>query len=317
MKIDEYCSNYFDFCSEYANGPWEMYNLWNNDSKTNFLATLKCLSYCTVVIPVFLGFMYGVACGVSSLCGRVTKKNEDSEQDEKVNKASKENLQPEPNKRNIAICKKLRDYTGDLTASQKSNLKASFNDEEDLSIRYKSTGPSITIKKQDILHSNSQVIINSASTDLKKGTGIDEKIHDKGGQEYARAHQELKDQYPSGYISGHAALLESGKELNVSHQVDNVIVVVEPKGETTTEKEKALYSCYYNSLAVADKKKKNTIAFPSISTGFPKDRAAAISLKAIYDFINANPNTSIKRISIHVEGQDAKSVQKLFEVATK
>ena len=70
----------------------------------------------------------------------------------------------------------------------------------------------------------------------------------------------------------------------------------------STSKETELYSCYFNALILTEEQKKKSIAFPSISTGiygFPKERAAAISLKAICDFVEKFPNSSLKTISIH------------------
>ena len=97
-----------------------------------------------------------------------------------------------------------------------------------------------------------------------------------------------------------------------------MIVVAGPSGESNPQKENELYSCYYNSLILAHHEKKEEIAFPSISTGkfkFPKDRAARISLKAIYDFICAYPETRLKTISIHFLPSEKKSNLEEYEKA--
>ena len=89
--------------------------------------------------------------------------------------------------------------------------------------------------------------------------------------------------------------------------IDKVIVVAGPQGATDPQKENELYSCYYNSLVLAHSQNKISIAIPSISTGifgFPKERASAISLKAIKDFISKNPETTLKNISIHILSDD-------------
>lgn len=52
-----------------------------------------------------------------------------------------------------------------------------------------------------------------------------------------------------------------------------------------------LAACYSNSLALAVEHNFNTVAFPSISTGayrYPPEEAAAVSLKAIEDFLTAD-----------------------------
>ena len=104
-------------------------------------------------------------------------------------------------------------------------------------------------------------------------------------------------------------------DLIQKYNIENVIVVAGPQGVTTPSKEAELYSCYFNTLLLADKQNKTSIAFPSISTGifgFPKDRAAAISLKAIQDFVDKHPNTQLKTISIHYLPNDPISDLEIF-----
>ena len=54
-----------------------------------------------------------------------------------------------------------------------------------------------------------------------------------------------------------------------------------------------LASCYRESLQLAVEHGSRSIAFPSISTGaygFPVERASQVALRAIRDFIMANPD---------------------------
>jgi O-acetyl-ADP-ribose deacetylase (regulator of RNase III) len=159
----------------------------------------------------------------------------------------------------------------------------------------------VIVWNQNIFESGAQVIVNAANTHLGGGGGIDGAIHRAGGEPYAEAHRALQSKYDSKYVEGYAAMIDSGL-LKETYNIDNVIVVAGPQGESTPEKEDQLYSCYYNSLILAHANKRNSIAFPSISTGifgFPKDRAAHISLRAISDFIKEYPDTTLKTISIH------------------
>ena len=53
-----------------------------------------------------------------------------------------------------------------------------------------------------------------------------------------------------------------------------------------------LADCYRNSLQIAVDQGIRSVAFPSISTGvysFPKDKAAGIALRAVNQFVEANP----------------------------
>lgn len=195
-----------------------------------------------------------------------------------------------------------RDFTGDLTLAQKQELTADFEDENRLRITFLNHAHiHVTIRREDLFESNAQVIVNAANTYLGGGGGIDGAIHSKGGSAYAHAHYQLQTLYRARFIEGHAAMLCSG-QLKEDYRIENVIVVAGPQGAATGAKESQLYACYLNALVLADKQGKQSIAFPSISTGifgFPQDRAAAISLKAIYDFLEQNPKTVLKTISIH------------------
>jgi O-acetyl-ADP-ribose deacetylase (regulator of RNase III) len=106
-------------------------------------------------------------------------------------------------------------------------------------------------------------------------------------------------------------MIESGL-MKQRHQIERVIVVAGPTQGSTPEKDAALYSCYYNSLVLADRGNYTSLAFPSISTGrfgFSKERAAAISLKALYDFIQAQ-DTTLNQISIHfLENESYENLQ--------
>jgi O-acetyl-ADP-ribose deacetylase len=158
-----------------------------------------------------------------------------------------------------------------------------------------------TIRRQDIFTSKAQVIVNAANTHLGGGGGIDGAIHEQGGAEYARAHHELQILCNASYVEGHAAMIDSGK-LKKKYNIENVIVVVGPQGAACPSKETELYSCYFNTLTLANEQGKTSVAFPSISTGifgFPKDRAAVVSMKAIQDFVDKYPDTQLKTISIH------------------
>lgn len=197
----------------------------------------------------------------------------------------------------------VRAYTSDLTQPQKTHIKAHFIDDYTLKISFQQFPLlDFTIRRQNIFNSQAQVIVNAANNHLGGGRGIDGAIHAQGGDSYAKAHRALKEEYKSNYVSGYAAMIDSGA-LKQKYHIDNVIVVAGPSGgQPNPQKENELYSCYYNSLLLAHSQNKTSIAFPAISTGifgFSKDRAAHISQKAVYDFFNQHPNSSLKAVSIH------------------
>lgn len=203
----------------------------------------------------------------------------------------------------IPLKNEIAFFPGTLTPSEKIGLSSGFIDDHTLAILFqKYPEIAFTIRQQDLFLSGAQVIVNAANIRLEGGGGIDGAIHKNGGDEYARAHHELQTLYQGKYIEGHAAMISSGA-LKATHKIDNVIVVAGPRGpDINPDKEQALYSCYFNALALAAEQGKASIAFPSISTGifqFPKNRAIAIALKAVKDFLDAYPETTLKTISIH------------------
>lgn len=165
----------------------------------------------------------------------------------------------------------------------------------------------ISIRNQNIFKSSAKVIVNAANSHLNGGGGIDGAIHSNGGPSYKKGQLVLRALYDANYTSGHAALIPSG-ELKEKFKIESVIVVNGPAAKKATHDNRArLYSCYFNSLVLADAKKVESIAFPAISTGifgYPKDEAAEISLRAIYNFAIQNPNTTVKTISIHFQDDE-------------
>jgi O-acetyl-ADP-ribose deacetylase (regulator of RNase III) len=154
------------------------------------------------------------------------------------------------------------------------------------------------------LESKAEIIVNAANNSLgiEGNTGINGTILREGGEIYQTHHLAVQTKYGSNFPSGYAAKIPSG-ELGF----DGVILVVSPNvrgqtGPTTDQQNNEFYSCYYNSLWLADEAKAKSIAFPLLGTGaycFPRGKAAEISLQAIKDFIADYPDTSLKEISLH------------------
>lgn len=205
---------------------------------------------------------------------------------------------------------KVRHYTGDLTPAEKKELQAKYSEATTLRISMPGEpAKTLEIRVQDMFKSGAQVLVNAANSHLGGGGGIDGAIHEKGGKEYAAAHAQLKQKYRSQYPSGFAEIISSGALRDL--HIENVIVVAGPMAGLTRyslhRSKDELYSCYYNSLLLAHTQGKTSIAFPAISTGifgYPTKGAAQISLKAWYDFIKQYPDTSLKTISIHFQGDE-------------
>ena len=163
-----------------------------------------------------------------------------------------------------------------------------------------------SIRGQDIFQSGAEVIVNAANIISVEEAVLMDLIHSKGGNRYAQEHRKLQTHYNSNYVNGYAVMITSGSiaTTNDTNSIKNVIVVAGPIYDQSKlqEQKDQLYSCYYNSLVLAHVNNKKSIAFPMISTGifrFPKDLAASISLRAVKDFCDKYPDTTLKTISIH------------------
>ncbi len=217
-------------------------------------------------------------------------------------------------------------YPGDLNASEKfeiptnvaANVPLVKNDDTHLDLRCKkSPDVRISIRRQNIFQSGAEVIVNAANDHLQGGGGIDGAVNAAGGAKYSALQRGLRSipEYNAKFVTGHACMIDSG-DIKSKYGIEHVIVVAGPNVNGVEAKDLSpycteLYCCYYNSLMLAHHQGKKSIAFPAISTGifgFPKDRAAEISLRAINDFLSQYSDTQLKNISIHFLPSDPESV---------
>ncbi len=138
----------------------------------------------------------------------------------------------------------------------------------------------------DITALEVDAIVNAANTQLKGGGGVDGAIHKAAG---SVLHEECmriinkKGSCPTG-----DAVITKAGNLPCKYVIHTVGPVW--YGGVNNE-EKLLARAYYNSLALAKKKKIKSIAFPNISTGvygFPKQRAAEIAVQEVLNFLDMN-----------------------------
>ncbi len=152
----------------------------------------------------------------------------------------------------------------------------------------------INLIKGDITKINTDAIVNAANSSLLGGGGVDGAIHRAGGKTILEECIAIRNKQ-GGCNTGEAVITTAGN-LPAKFVIHTVGPVWNGDKE---EKKKLLANCYCNSLALAESKKLTSIAFPNISTGiyhFPKDKAAAIAVNTVIDFIKANKNTTIKEI---------------------
>ncbi len=149
----------------------------------------------------------------------------------------------------------------------------------------------------DITKLSLDAIVNAANSSLLGGGGVDGAIHRAAGPELLAECRTLH-----GCKTGEAKITK-GYNLPAKH----VIHTVGPIYSGSEQDPVDLYNCYRNSLELAKKNGLHSIGFPGISTGvygYPKEEAAHTALKAIGDWISANPEYDMRIVIVSFSRSD-------------
>lgn len=139
------------------------------------------------------------------------------------------------------------------------------------------------IIRNDITKLNVDAIVNAANSRLMAGGGVCGAIFKAAGENKL---QKACDKI--GFCGIGEAVITKGFDLKAKYIIHTVGPVY---GKNPADEEQQLYSCYVNSLELANKKGIQSIAFPLISSGiygYPKAEALKIASRAIKDFLSKN-----------------------------
>lgn len=137
----------------------------------------------------------------------------------------------------------------------------------------------IIVQQGDITKVKADAIVNAANSSLLGGGGVDGAIHRAGGPAILEECKEIRK--IQGECHTGKAVITTAGNLDAQYVIHTVGPVW--KGGNQGEHDK-LRQCYENSLALAEKHKLASIAFPNIATGvyhFPKDHAVEIAFDVI------------------------------------
>lgn len=148
----------------------------------------------------------------------------------------------------------------------------------------------IKIIKGDITKQKVDVIVNAAKKNFLGSRGVDGAIHRAAGPNL------IEDRKAFGSCQIGTVKVTKGYNLPAKY----VIHAFSPAyGQERGQEARILKNCYLNSLKEADKLKIKSIAFPCISTGsycYPKEEAAGIAYKAVKEFLETHPDTSLEEV---------------------
>ena len=152
----------------------------------------------------------------------------------------------------------------------------------------------LDICQGDLTAMKVDAIVNAANAHLAHGGGVAAAISRAGGP---AIQQESNDWVRSHGPVGHAKpAYTSGGNMPCKY----VIHAVGPVWGSGQEEEK-LAAAVNGSLALADKLKLTSIAFPAISTGifgFPKELAASIFMGVIPDYFEDQPHGTLQQVML-------------------
>lgn len=165
---------------------------------------------------------------------------------------------------------------------------------------------SIHLWQGDITRLKIDAIVNAANSQMlgcfyPLHRCIDNAIHSAAGVQLREECHQLMLRQGHEEPTGQAKITKA-YNLPCKHVIHTVGPII-PNGIPTKTQMEQLASCYRSIMACADENGLESVAFCCISTGefrFPNQLAAKIVIKTVSDYLNGNPNCSVKHIVFNV-----------------
>lgn len=151
----------------------------------------------------------------------------------------------------------------------------------------------------NIVHQDTDAIVNAANSSLLGGGGVDGAIHRAAGPELLAECRKLRDR--RGPLPPGQAVMTGGGKLQARYVIHTVGPVW--NGGKINEAQ-ILESCYCNAMAEATRHGCRSIAFPSISTGafgYPVEPAARIAVRALTRLLHNAASVNLARFVLFDE----------------
>lgn len=149
----------------------------------------------------------------------------------------------------------------------------------------------IAVTLGDITTMVVDAIVNAANAELRGGGGVDGAIHAAGGPAILAACRAIVAE--RGPLAPGEAVITGAGRLPADHVIHTVGPIW--GAEPPEVQDQQLASCYTTSLVLADAHEARSVAFPNISTGvygYPKDRAAAVAVAAVREYLTGPSNVT-------------------------
>ena len=145
----------------------------------------------------------------------------------------------------------------------------------------------------NIVHEETDAIVNAANSSLLGGGGVDGAIHDAAGPTLLSECRKVREQ--RGPLPAGQAVATSAGQLKVRYVIHTVGPVW--YGGERNEPQ-ILENCYCNSIEEAQRLKCTSLSFPSISTGafgYPVALAAQTAVRTVVDLLQKTSSLRLVR----------------------